>query len=73
MTDTKPPLPEPCDWQTSMAKYSSDQMREYGRACEKAAYARAALLCLQHIRLDKHGYPTVNTSILEDVAAAIGA
>lgn len=26
--------------------YTSDQMREYGRACERAAYERAAEACL---------------------------
>jgi len=43
-----PPLPEPCliggigDYREH---WDADQMRKYGRACERAAYERAAQEC----------------------------
>ena len=38
-----PPLPEPVRTSSDQAYlgYTADQMREYGRACARAAYAKA--------------------------------
>ncbi len=41
MNDELPPLPEAAHGYYAQPMYSTDQMREYGRACERAAYERA--------------------------------
>lgn len=42
-----PPLPEPVRTSSDQAYlgYTADQTREYGRACARAAYERAAQEC----------------------------
>lgn len=44
MSNELPPLPEAWHGFFGNPHYSPDQMREYGRACERAAYERAAQL-----------------------------
>lgn len=57
MSTELPPLPEPkCSQGVAHyhSSYTSDQMREYGRACERAAYERVEALC-REIVLDLRG------------------
>lgn len=80
MKTPEPPLPPPVELRMDFNKakdgviaygYTAGHMHEYRRAVERIAYEKAASECLKHIRKDKHGYPTANTSILEEMAVAI--
>lgn len=50
MTDDLPPHDE--HFLTEAHRYTADQMREYGRACAKAAYERAAKTLEAHPSYD---------------------
>ncbi len=56
MSNELPPLPEAAHGYYAQPMYSTDQMREYGRACERAAYERAAKECEEfEDELQTHG------------------
>lgn len=77
MSNEVPPLPHPVtnalmgdDFEDL---YTADQMREYGRARERAAYERAAQLCLRMAAHGTDGQPVRFTRLGERYAAAIRA